>query len=92
MTLTPTEQKDLRAGILFVPTRDFESRFEMLRDALAKGRFVPYRVEMRYDLDGFEMIGIHEDFEILVSGQKFPVYTIQYTDDGCYRCMKRQGK
>lgn len=50
---------------------------EQAAQILAALRFVPYRVEYRYDLQAMEMVGRSDKFDELEEGTSVPTYSIE---------------
>lgn len=91
------KSKDLRSrpGILFIPTNDMDRYVECVQAGIRDIGFVPYRVELMYDRNGFEMIGCAEKFDKIDTalGERIPTYRLDI--DGVkneYVCVVRQGK
>ena len=49
---------------------------EVLADALATMRFIPYRVEHHYAIDAFEYVGTSPMFRETTQGESIPKYTV----------------
>ena len=75
-----------RRGTIYINVADYYNDYAKVQQIYAN--ILPYRVELRFDRDAFEVMALSEAFDIVDDGEVNPVYEPVFWEENGYSYVK----